>query len=76
VVPYPNLHGVYHVSAEPISKFDLLKMVAQTYGKTIDITADDQLVIDRSLDSSRFKQATGFVPKQWPELISSMRDFG
>ena len=76
VIPYPELHGVYHVSAEPISKFDLLSLVAQTYEKIIDITADDQTVIDRSLDSTRFRQATGFAPKPWPELIRSMRDFG
>lgn len=76
VIPHPELHGVYHVSAEPINKFDLLKLVAQTYGKTIDISADDQLVMDRSLDSTRFRQATGFVPKPWPVLIRSMRDFG
>jgi dTDP-4-dehydrorhamnose reductase len=76
VIPYPELHGVYHVSAEPISKFDLLSLVAQTYEKIIDITADDQTVIDRSLDSTRFRQATGFAPKPWPELIRSMRAFG
>ena len=76
VIPQPELHGLYHVSAEPISKFDLLTLVAQTYRKTIDISADDQLVIDRSLDSTRFRQVTGFAPKPWPELIRSMRDFG
>ena len=76
VIPYPELHGVYHVSAEPISKFDLLSLVAQSYEKIIDITADDQTVIDRSLDSTRFRQATGFAPKPWPELIQSMRAFG
>lgn len=76
VIPYPELHGVYHVSAEPINKFDLLTLVAHTHRKTIDISADDQLVIDRSLDSTRFRRATGFAPKPWPELINSMRDFG
>jgi dTDP-4-dehydrorhamnose reductase len=76
VIPQPELHGLYHVSAEPISKFDLLTLVAQTYRKTIDISADDQLVIDRSLDSTRFRQVTGFAPKPWPEQIRSMRDFG
>ena len=76
VIPHPELHGVYHVSAEPINKFDLLTLVAQTYSRTIDISADDQLVIDRSLDSTRFRQATGFAPKVWPELIRSMWDFG
>jgi dTDP-4-dehydrorhamnose reductase len=76
VIPHPELHGVYHVSAEPINKFDLLTLVAQTYGKTVDICADDQLAIDRSLESTRFRQATGFAPKEWPELLRSMRDFG
>ncbi len=76
VIPQPELHGVYHVSAAPINKFDLLTLVAQSYGKNIDINADDQLVIDRSLDSTRFREATGFVPKAWPDLINSMRDFG
>jgi dTDP-4-dehydrorhamnose reductase len=75
VIPHPELHGVYHVSAEPISKFDLLTLIAQTYDKTIDISADDQLVIDRSLVSTRFRQATGFSPKPWPELLRTMREF-
>ena len=75
VIGHPELHGVYHVSAEPINKFDLLTLVVQTYGKAIDISADFQLVIDRSLDSTRFRQATGFVPKTWPELIRMMREF-
>jgi dTDP-4-dehydrorhamnose reductase len=76
VIPYSELHGVYHVSAEPINKFDLLTQVAQTYEKTISIIENHELVIDRSLDSTRFRQATGFKPKPWPELVRSMRDFG
>lgn len=32
VFPHPELHGLYHVSAEPICKHDLLKLVAQVYG--------------------------------------------
>lgn len=75
VIPHPELHGVYHVSADPINKFDLLTLIAQKYSKTVEIVEDDQLVIDRSLDSSRFRQATGFQPNPWPELIQAMRDF-
>ena len=75
VISQPELHGIYHVSAEPINKFDLLSLVAQTYGKAIDISADDQLVTDRSLDSTRFRQATGFTPKPWPELVRTMHEF-
>ncbi|WP_309680832.1 SDR family oxidoreductase [Polaromonas sp.] len=75
VIPNPELRGLYHVSAEPINKFDLLTLVAKAYGKTIDLTPDDRLAIDRSLDSSRFREATGYQPEPWPELVRRMREF-
>lgn len=76
VIPQPGLHGVFHVSAEPIAKYDLLGLVAELYGKRIEIRPDESLVIDRSLDSTRFRTATGWHPPAWPELVRSMRDFG
>ena len=75
VIPNPNLTGVYHVSAEPISKYDLLSLVAEIYGKDIQILQDNEFEIDRSLDSSRFRQVTGFRPAAWPELIRSMHEW-
>jgi dTDP-4-dehydrorhamnose reductase len=75
VIPHPDLRGVYNLSAEPVNKFDLLALVAEAYGKQIEIVRDQELVIDRSLDSSRFRRATGFVPLSWPELVRVMRDF-
>jgi dTDP-4-dehydrorhamnose reductase len=76
VLPNPALRGVWHVSAAPIAKYDLLKLVAAEYGMDIDIVPDDTLVIDRSLDSSRFRLETGWKPLSWPTLIASMRQFG
>lgn len=76
VLPNPDLHGLYHVSSDPINKYDLLSLVADTYGKTIAIEPDESFVIDRSLDSSRFRSITGFQPKPWAELVESMKDFG
>ncbi len=72
VVPHPQLNGLYHVAAEPIDKFRLLSQVAAQYDKTIDIRPDDALVIDRSLDGSRFRETTGYVAPEWPELIRRM----
>lgn len=74
VIPAPELHGLYHTSVAPIDKFALLKLVAEVYGKNIEIIADEQLCIDRSLDSSRLRQATDYVPPSWPELIKAMHD--
>lgn len=75
VLPRPALRGTYHVSADPINKYDLLRLVAQAYGSSTAIVPDASLVIDRSLDSGRFRQATGFTPPAWPDLVKNMREF-
>jgi dTDP-4-dehydrorhamnose reductase len=75
VIPHPELHGVHHVSADPINKFDLLTLISNVYGKKIDIAEDDIFIIDRSLDSSRFREATGYQPQPWPELVRRMYEF-
>jgi dTDP-4-dehydrorhamnose reductase len=74
VIPKPELFGVYHVAAQPISKFDLLKLVAEIYGKTIELIPVDQPVCDRSLNAARFRAATGYEAPEWPELIKIMHD--
>jgi dTDP-4-dehydrorhamnose reductase len=75
VIPKPDLRGVYHVSAAPINKFDLLCLVAREYSKNIEIEPDDTVVIDRSLDSSRFTRVTGYQAPPWPVLVRRMREF-
>ncbi|RYD60670.1 MAG: SDR family oxidoreductase, partial [Sphingomonadales bacterium] len=67
VIPRPDLTGLYHVSTAPIDKYELLQLFAAEYGRDIQIVPDDSLVIDRSLDSTRFKEATGYQPAAWPE---------
>lgn len=75
VLERPELHGLYHLSAEPIDKFRLLQLVATAYGKDIEIVEDQALDIDRSLDSTRFRSATGYDPEPWPDLIRRMHQF-
>jgi dTDP-4-dehydrorhamnose reductase len=76
VMPDEALHGVYHVSVDAIDKCSLLRLVADAYGKDVTITPDAAVTIDRSLDSSRFRAATGYVAPRWPELVAAMRNFG
>jgi dTDP-4-dehydrorhamnose reductase len=75
VLTNSTLSGVYHVASEPISKFDLLVQIAAVYGKKIEIERECDFVLDRSLNSLRFTQATGYVPPSWPALIARMHDF-
>lgn len=72
VLPDPDLRGLYHVAAAPISKFELLRLVATVYGKSIEIRPDAALAIDRSLNAERFAIATGYVAPEWPELVRRM----
>lgn len=75
VLPKPDLHGLYHVAARPISKFELLKLMARVYGKDIEIVQSDEPVINRSLNADRFNQATGYEPPEWPVLVQRMFEF-
>jgi dTDP-4-dehydrorhamnose reductase len=72
VIPRNELHGVYHVAASPIAKFDLLRLVADVYGKRIEIVPTDLPAVDRSLNAERFTAATGYVAPTWPDLIAAM----
>jgi len=72
VLPNPDLSGVYHVSSEPISKFDLLKLIAAKYSKDSEIEPYEGFVQDRSIDSALFRSKTGYTPPSWPELVDLM----
>ncbi len=75
VIPRPDLSGLYHVGAQPIGKYDLLHLIAEIYGKSIDIVLEDKFTIDRSLNSARFQKATGYVAPEWRELIQLMHSY-
>lgn len=75
VIPNPNLHGTYHVSASPINKYELLKLVERVYGAEVEILPNDDLVIDRSLNSTRFQVLTGYTPPPWEVLIHGLYAF-
>ena len=72
IIPRPDLHGIYHVATQPISKFDLLRLVAERYGKEIELIPDDRASPNRSLVAARFEKATGYVAPAWPALVDLM----
>jgi dTDP-4-dehydrorhamnose reductase len=64
------------VAGPAISKYELLKLVAQAYGRNTPIVPETNLVIDRSLNADAFRVATGYVAPQWEELVRRMHEFG
>ena len=67
-----DLRGVWHVAGEQISKFELLSIVNDTFGLGTTIVADDSFVCDRTLDATRFMNATGYRPPSWAAMVAEM----
>lgn len=74
VLPNEDRSGLFNMSADPISKYDLLVKVREVYGKDIEIIGDDRVRIDRSLDSSLFRAQFDYTPPDWDSLIARMHN--
>jgi len=72
VIACPELSGLYQVSSDPISKYELLKLVAKKYNKPIEIEPFDEIRENKSLNSSTFRKITGYEPPSWQILVDKM----
>ncbi len=72
LVEYPNASGVYNVSSEPISKFDLLLLIKETLGLAIEVIPYESFRCDRSLNSERFRREFLYTPPSWKAMIEEM----
>lgn len=74
IIKHKDLNGLYHISSAPVNKFDLLELVKNAYQIEVEVESSDELKIDRSLNSAKFRNATGFTPMRWEEMIKVMAD--
>lgn len=72
VIPNPELTGLYQVSSNAINKFDLLQITNKAFHRNINILPNQDFIMDRSLNSDRFRQATSYQPPTWEEMIEEM----
>ena len=72
VMPDTTLSGLWHVSAEPIDKYTLLTSLADKLGWKLDMAPVAEPAIDRSLDSTRFRERTGWAPPSWDEMLAGL----
>lgn len=69
IFPNTEIFGLYHIASYPIDKYTLLGALANFYNKKIKIVPNEKLVINRSLDPTKFVEKTGYVAPSWDELI-------
>ncbi|MCT7950028.1 SDR family oxidoreductase [Ancylothrix sp. C2] len=74
ITEFPQLHGLYQVASEPISKYDLLCLLKEKFGLATEIIPDTALKIDRTLDSSRFRKVTSYISPSWSSMIEVMAE--
>ena len=64
------LTGLFHVSSQPISKLEIINKLNALLDLQIKVTPDSTVKIDRSLNSQKFQQATGFTINNWDKMLS------
>jgi len=69
---HPEKGGLYHVSSDPISKFDLLTLIKKKMGLRIEIIPTEEPRLDRSLDSTRFRKEFNYIPPTWEEMVGEL----
>ena len=72
VTQYPDASGIYHVSSNPISKYDLLCLIKKKLGLQNEIVPDESFVCDRSLNSNKFRREFGYEPPTWDQMIEEL----
>jgi dTDP-4-dehydrorhamnose reductase len=72
LLPDATLSGLWHVSSDPIDKHTLLAGLAGYLGWEVDLRPVDEPMIDRSLDSTRFRARTGWTPPSWAEMLEEL----
>ena len=72
ILEYPTLTGLWHVSSNPITKYQLLNIINQTFNLGITIEKDESFICDRSLNSDRFRYQIGFIPPTWETMITEL----
>jgi len=72
VAKHPGLHGLYHLSAEAISKYDLLYMIKEALNLEITINEYTGFFVNRSLNSERIRKILDYKPPSWLEMIKGL----
>ena len=69
---FPRLNGVYHVSSETVSKYELLNLMKEAYKIDVEIEPDYTFECRRNLNGDKFVEATGLKCPSWQQMMLDM----
>jgi dTDP-4-dehydrorhamnose reductase len=70
---YPNLSGIYNISSEPISKFDLLKKWNDKFSINATIEIDKNYTSNKNLISDKLFKIIQLEQPIWDDLIHQLK---
>jgi dTDP-4-dehydrorhamnose reductase len=69
---HADLSGLYQITGQTISKYDLLCKLRDAYSLEIEINPEVNTVNDRSMIGDRFVAATNLITPSWNELVAEL----
>lgn len=66
--------GLYNVSSEKISKFELLHRLGERLQLGVDVRPEYDFRCDRSLDSTRFRTTFAYTPPSWDQMLDELAE--
>ena len=70
-----KLSGLYHVGGLKINKYDLLFKIKEEYKNKVILKKKYDMIVNRSLNSDKFRLKTNYISKEWNLLIREMNEF-
>ncbi len=71
---YPNLKGIYNISAKPITKYDLLILLNDVFETNINILNDENYISNKNLISDKFFNETRLKQPSWNNLVLDLKN--
>ncbi|NVJ92571.1 MAG: SDR family oxidoreductase [Methylocystaceae bacterium] len=69
---HKDLSGLWHVSSDPISKYDLLVLLNEAFETNIEISENTSFHCKRNLNSQLFRDRINYTPPPWSEMVAEM----
>lgn len=66
---FPTLCGIYNISSQPITKFELIKKINKIFKLNIDIEKDSSFSSNKSLNSNKFFTKTKIENPNWDSML-------
>lgn len=69
---FPSMHGLYNISSNSITKYDLVMLFNSFFKKGAFIIPDSSYTSNKDLDSTKFYKETGLLKPDWNELVEEL----